>query len=404
MRRRQTLAILAVASALACLGLGQAGGAAAAGPAPPRAHVSIIGGRTASIGELPWLAFIEGRTGRSGYSCTGTVVAPRLILTAGHCVENIESGEVTAPADLLVATGVADLNTVAAGNVSRVLQALVYPRFDPGQLRGDAGLLVLTAPVSAPPIQLGEAGDAGLREPGTPLRIAGWGLSNSRAKEISGQLRMARTKVEPVSSCRARSQRYYPFYSPAQQLCAIDPPRFTVSACHGDSGGPAIATRADGTPVEIGIVSTGGPGCNTRLPNVFTRTDRIASWVSRWIAAIEAGGPRPAVRVPKVRTPTLTVPIAKELAAVGFAQDFKRRYTRAVEQRYRCGSVARTRVRCHVTWRQGGDSFFGDAAVFYRVVKNTVTWGFSYDISWVDSHCYFDSGHRGRCRIQTKSR
>jgi secreted trypsin-like serine protease len=396
---------IAVATALACLGLVLVGGTAAAAKPVPRAHASIIGGRAASIQELPSLAYLEGENAKSGYSCSGTVVAPRLVLTAGHCVEDIESGEVTPPAGFAVATGIADLNRISAANVSRVAQAVVFPGFEPGNLRGDAGLLILTAPVSAPAIALASsAGDGGLLTPGTPLTIAGWGLTSGNAKEAPAQLMAGRTTVESVNSCRTKSQRYYPFYSPAQQLCAIDSPQYRVSACHGDSGGPAIATRADGAAVEVGIVSTGGPGCSTALPNVFTRVDRVSSWVRRWIAAIEAGGPRPAIKVPTVHTPFLSVSDARELAAVGFAHDFRRHFTGSTERRISCRRVARARVRCRVGWYQGGDDYWGSVTVYYRVVKNTVGWGFNYRINWVDNYCYFYSGHRASCKVHTKHR
>ncbi|MFN8216866.1 MAG: serine protease [Solirubrobacterales bacterium] len=402
MTRRGALTIAAV---LACLGaclLAAAG--AGAQQAEPKAHASIIGGREASIQELPSLAYLEGENAAGGYACSGTVVAPRLILTAGHCVQNIESGEITPAASLAVATGVADLTKIASANISRVAEALVYPQFDPAQLTGDAGLLVLTAPVAAPPIRLAGAGDGALLAAGTQLTIAGWGLTSASAKEGSPVLKLGVSKVQPTNLCRSKSSRYYPFYTAALQLCALDTSRGRVSACHGDSGGPAIAVDAAGAPVELGIVSTGGPNCSRTLPNVFTRVDKVAGWVDRWIAAIEAGGPRPQVKVPQAHKPHLSVPRAKELAGVAFAHDFRRHFTGATEKRIACQRRAKAKVRCRVTWFQGGDDYFGAVTVYYAVVHNTIGWGYSYTISWVDNHCYFYSGHRASCKIHTKTR
>src|SRR5207344_1600253 len=84
-----------------------------------------------------------------------------------------------------------------------------------------------------------------------------------------------------------------PFYSAAGDLCALDRPDHTVSGCFGDSGGPAIARRADGTPVEVGIIVGGGPECSRTIPNLYTRVDRISAWVAGWIAAVEQGAPEP---------------------------------------------------------------------------------------------------------------
>ncbi|HEX5376769.1 MAG TPA: trypsin-like serine protease, partial [Solirubrobacterales bacterium] len=60
----------------------------AAATASPGAQASIIHGDVASIAEFPSLAFIAARTGKDeGFACTGTVIAPRVVLTAAHCVE-----------------------------------------------------------------------------------------------------------------------------------------------------------------------------------------------------------------------------------------------------------------------------------------------------------------------------
>ena len=107
----------------------------------------MIGGHNATIADYPSLAFIEGVQATAGYACTGTVVAPRLILTAGHCVEDIESSSIVEPELIAVATGVFNLQKIQIAQVSKVERVLAYPGFDPTKLHGDAGLLILTAPV-----------------------------------------------------------------------------------------------------------------------------------------------------------------------------------------------------------------------------------------------------------------
>ena len=177
------------------------------------------------------------------------------------------------------------------------------------------------------------------------MTIAGWGLTSAKAKEGSPLLKLGLTKVQSTEACRSKSRRYYPFFTPARQLCTLDAPPDKVSACHGDSGGPAIAVGADGLPVEIGIVSTGGPGCSRLLPNVFTRVDRVSGWVNSWIAAVEAGGPRPAIKVPKAHKPFLSVSRAKEFVAIGFTHEFRQHFTHASEKRISCKRRAKAKVQ-----------------------------------------------------------
>ena len=367
------------------------------------AQTSIIGGHAASIAELPSLAYLEGEDAIEPYACTGTVVAPRVILTAGHCVEDIESGTIAPPEGFAVATGVADVRQATKTNVSLVSQALVYPGFKPSKLQGDAGLLILATPTVAPPIALAAAPDAGLLAAGTKLTIAGWGLTSPQGKEGSPVLRAGETIVEDTSACKSESRRYYPFYSAALQLCAIDHPSDKVSGCFGDSGGPAIATRTDGTPVEVGIVSTGGPGCNTHLPNVFTRVDQINAWVASWIAAVETGAPPPAIKIPKAHVPTLSFERAKELAAIAFAEAFRGKFIKASEKSIGCRRVAKPRVKCNVNWFQGGNDYYGSVTIFYAIRKNAVIWGDHYRVHWVNDRCWFHSGHRSTCVVRTRT-
>jgi secreted trypsin-like serine protease len=367
------------------------------------AQVSIIGGHAASITELPSLAYIEGEDAIEPYACTGTVVAPRVILTAGHCVEDIESGTIAPATGFAVATGVADVRQATKTNVSLVSQALVYPGFKPSKLQGDAGLLILATPTASPPISLASDPDAGLLAAGAKLTVAGWGLTNPKAKEGSPVLRAGETIVQDTAECKSQSRRYYPFYSAAVQLCAIDHPSDKVSGCFGDSGGPAIATRVDGTPVEVGIVSTGGPGCNPHLPNVFTRVDQINAWVGSWIAAVETGAPAPPIKVPKSHVPTLSFERAKELAGLSFAEDFRNNFIKATEKAISCRRVAKPRVKCNVNWFQGGDDYYGTVTIYYAIRKNAVVWGDHYRVHWVNDRCWFHSGHRSSCVVHTRT-
>jgi hypothetical protein len=379
-----------------------ASAAASRGPAP--AHASVIGGHAASIAELPSLAFIQAvEPGIGVFACTGTVVAPKVVLTAGHCVEDVESGAITAASGYAVATGIANLSGVKRTDVSQVAQAVVYPGFEPTKLRGDAGLLVLTAPVTAPALPLASAADSGLLAAGTPISISGWGLTDPKAKEAPDQLQTGSSVIQSSEYCSRQTVKYYPFYSPAQQLCAIDTPSHMVSGCFGDSGGPAMALHPDGSPVEVGIVSTGGPGCNRSLPNVFTRVDQISPWVASWIDAVEHGGPVPAIETPRAHPPLLTFEHAKELVSVGLEVDFKYRFRRASEKQIRCIRVAKEKVKCGVAWAQGGNNYFGTVTVYFAIRRNSVVWNDRYKIHWVDDRC-LNSNHSQTCLIHTRAR
>jgi secreted trypsin-like serine protease len=398
MRRRISTISIAVLALVAIFAV-----PAAASAQPPIAHPSVIGGSPATIAAFPWLADIQGEESPGNFfGCTGTVVAPRVILTAGHCVEDLESSTVYPASGYGVATGIADISQLQHQNVSLVSKVLVYPGFSTATLRGDAGLLVLSAPVSAPALPLATASDSSLLHPQTPLTIAGWGLTEGGAEEAPTGLQSASTIIQSSAYCKQHSAKYYPFYSSATQLCTIDPGH-AIGTCHGDSGGPAIALRADGSPVEIGITSLGGPDCKPSLPDVFTRVDQVSSWVASWIAAVESGAAPPTVKVPKEGLPKLSFTRAKYLAGLGLTEDFRYRFRSATQKRIGCVRVEREKVKCGVSWFQGGNDYYGTITVYFAIYHNTVAWNDRYKIHWVDDQCFF-SGHRQSCAIHTQTR
>jgi secreted trypsin-like serine protease len=273
------------------------GSLAMVGPAAasPGASASIVGGTTALSEEWPWAAFIlaADRKGE-GFSCTGTVIAPTLILTAAHCVEDIVTGKKTPVGQYVVVTGSSDIRDPALRQVSRVSRAIVYPNFNRFKVHGDAGMLVLSTPTTVPPVALAQTTDVSLLAGNTPTFIAGWGLSGTLRKlKRTPVLRRAATFVQQRLYCRNHSRAYYPFFNYSSQLCTITPPGFSIGTCHGDSGGPALAFREDGTPVQIGITSLGAADCDTHLPDIFTRIDRIYPWIAEQIAVTGAGAPAP---------------------------------------------------------------------------------------------------------------
>jgi secreted trypsin-like serine protease len=363
------------------------------------AQASIIGGRAATVAEFPSMAYIESRQGQSGSACTGSVVAPRVVLTAAHCIEDLERGRFTAAGNFAVAIGATTPAKALRENIFRVVTTYVFPGFDPGSLKGDAGILVLDRPTAAPPIALAGPAEAALYAGGAPVQVAGWGLTRASAVDGPDSLRATSMVVQAPSFCERKTRRYYPPYSPTSHICTLDVPAKTSGGCFGDSGGPLIGQRADGTPVELGIVSTGGPFCSTKLPNIFTRVDFISTWVSQWIAAIETGTPPPAVD-PNAPFPLMTRPVAEAFAIYTLQDAFGRRFERARRVLGRCERVNRSRFRCRVTWRAGREIFAGVVSPFYVRRPQGVVWDSHFRIEWARIKCLQAKG--SRCPIHTK--
>jgi secreted trypsin-like serine protease len=370
-----------------------------AAAAAPTAHASIIGGDVAAIADFPSLAFIAAQTGKNqGFTCTGTVIAPRVILTAAHCVEDLHFGGFTPAPDYKVATGRANPGQDETGDVLRVSGTRVFPGFDPGTARGDAALLVLASPTSAPAIPLAASADSALYEGGAEVLQAGWGLTRANARSAPDALHSTANVVLDPASCEARIPSFYRPYSAAMQMCTTDPPDRANGVCFGDSGGPAIAHRPDGSPVQVGIVSSGGPACSTKLPNIFTRADRVSTWASEWIAATELGAPPPGL---KAHLPAMSRESAVGLVAGLLNARFGQLFAGNQGLRGGCRRLGPARQKCELFWRYGSKLYFGTVTVFYAVQQNTVAWGNSYVVRRASARC-LESDHSQSCAVETR--
>ena len=374
-------------------------GTPTAAPAAAPAQASIIGGDVASIADFPSLAFIAARTSRNqGFACTGTVIAPRVVLTAAHCVEDLELGGFTPASRYAVATGQANPLQTPRDEILRVSGTHVFPGFDPGNTHGDAALLVLASPTSAPAIALASAADNDLYAGGAQVLLAGWGLTNPHARSAPDDLRTTSTVVLDGASCKQRTQAFNPPYSSAVEMCTTDPPDHANGSCFGDSGGPALAHRSDGSLVEIGITSTGAANCNTKLPNIFTRTDKVSAWASEWVAAIEAGAAAPGL---KPRLPAMTLESAEGFVAGLLKSELGDLFLRSRGLSGRCNRLGPPRVKCELSWAHGSKIYFAAVTVYYVLRNDTVGWDNGFLIERASSRC-LQSGRGQSCPVQTK--
>jgi secreted trypsin-like serine protease len=265
----------------------------------PSAHEAVVGGAPAQLGAFASVAEILDIRGNDVGECSGTVVAPTLVLTAGHCAVNMKTGVANKAAGYRVLTG--EATEGGQRQVSTVSGVLVDERFARRVDNRDAALLVLSTPTSAPPVALAGGARAGGLPAGLTATIAGWGKTTYAQTRPTGELHWAATVVQRGRWCRRNAP---PFYEHSE-ICTIDPPSFATGACNGDSGGPLLAPDGSGTGfVEIGIVVHGYQRCSTRRPSVFTRVEAIEPWVQTWIDAYQTPPSEPAPTAPAAPAPS----------------------------------------------------------------------------------------------------
>jgi secreted trypsin-like serine protease len=250
-----------------------------------RAHIAVVGGQSAEPGSFPWMAYVLDVRGDDAGQCSGTVVAPDLVLTAGHCAENMQTGVLNEASGYQVVTGNVDWNAAETERqVSGVTRVIACSCFDRGTDIGDVALLELSTPTSAPAVTF-----ASSPRGGTKALLAGWGKTHYNQEAPVEQLQWAPTVVQPAERC----EREAPPFSPASQICVMDTPTRQTGACHGDSGGPLLvaAPSAVGGMVQIGVTDHGYGECATTSPSVFTRVDAISAWVRGWAQALASAPP-----------------------------------------------------------------------------------------------------------------
>jgi hypothetical protein len=143
-----------------------------------------------------------------------------------------------------------------------------------------------------------------------------------------------------------------------------------------------------GAVVQIGIISMGVPHCGPRFPQLLSRVDQIAPWVTLWIEAVERGAPAPEIVIPEVQLPRLTISDARRFATEMLVYDFGNRIRKS--RGYEIGCVRRTRekAKCFMGWVRGPHYYRGAATVYTAVPQEGSIYNIRYKIRRFGLNCW----------------
>lgn len=233
------------------------------------ASTEIAGGYFPDPNAWPWVTSLVDptRTASSGdfgrQFCTAVLISPTRVLTAAHCVVAADNVTPDPPNKIQVLVGRRDLTQANQGERRNVTGVAVHPKLSLPQAGihknhafYDIAVLFLESPITTiPPAPIGLSTDWN-----TWATAMGFGHSNyDHNNPVYDQyLRAADFDLLTDGQCAAAFdtatvQHFYPEI----HVCADNAPTAPVVDCitHGDSGGPLMIRRADGSWHLIGITS-----------------------------------------------------------------------------------------------------------------------------------------------------
>ncbi len=184
--------------------------------------------------------------------CTGTMVAKNLVLTARHCVGQVNDAQTAvtnfSPTWLRVYVGQSSPQKIVARQAPAAIGKKIFSS-STSSMFPDIALVLLDRPIENPIAKIRIDGGAKVDE---PLTIVGYGL---QANGTEPSVRMQRTGKKVLQT--------YPAEVEGE---ALNPGEFTFSeaACSGDSGGPALSAT---TGAVIGVASRVGNGTEPTQAN-----------------------------------------------------------------------------------------------------------------------------------------
>jgi secreted trypsin-like serine protease len=219
----------------------------------------IIGGSVAPEGKFPWAV-------RLSMGCGGALTAPRVVLTAGHCVDG--SGETKT---ITVVAGVSDLQSPQAvtAHSERVIRADGFQ----DETRGDDWAVVsLDRPLGLPTLPLAHE----MSEKAAYV-VMGWGQVREDSLKQERRLHFADVPIVPDSNCAVAYQKAGVKLVADDSICAGTP---TADTCQGDSGGPMVGRDAGGDWVQVGITSWGLGCARDGYPGVYTQITKFRTEIA----------------------------------------------------------------------------------------------------------------------------
>ncbi|KAL5278549.1 hypothetical protein ACFFRR_003281 [Megaselia abdita] len=224
----------------------------------------IVNGFDLNIKDAPYQVSIQ--TYWEYHFCGGSLIAPDIILTAAHCVEDNPL-----PSKISLYMGSSD--RTEGGQRRTAINIIYHEKYDKDELFNDVALIRVERPFDLSDkiqtIPLASSDPA----PGSTALASGWGdLFHNYYKPAPIHLQGVYLSIISLEDCRD-AYGYYALQD--ENICTYTEDKDT---CQGDSGGPLAV---NGT--LVGVVSWGA-GCAQRgAPGVYASVADFSDWIAKTI-------------------------------------------------------------------------------------------------------------------------
>lgn len=229
----------------------------------------IVGGEIASPGQFPFQVALFLNTAQGRFFCGGSLVNRRTVLTAAHCVDDLQEVEVILgaqnhreqePSQVRIIVPVARVTQHELWNTQRIENDLALINLGQEVTLTERIQTVPLVPKAAIRYDFAE-------QQGT---TSGWGRYDG-STGISDVLRWVSTRIMTNAACSS----YFRILD--NNICASG--LNGKGSCNGDSGGP-LTSDYEGTQVQVGVVSFGSAlGCTIGFPHVYARVTEFIPWI-----------------------------------------------------------------------------------------------------------------------------
>ena len=228
----------------------------------------VVGGTGILVQATPWTVLVRQFSSAGTLLCGGSVLDALHIVTAAHCVYDL-NGFQAAPSALSIRAGISASVPLTTDeeqdrSVSSVHIAAGY-LWSRGASANDVALLTLTTrfDLNSPAITPVAIPRPGAAYPtGMQAELAGFGRQSPAAPPDGSLQRMFAT-VEPQPACSGGNTTSVA--TAAVSLCASSE---SSAICSGDSGAGLVLLSS--TPTLLGVVSSGPPDCSPGSSGLFT--------------------------------------------------------------------------------------------------------------------------------------